>query len=219
MNGGSIPYHLRTNKAIDRQIFFEILNQLKLPEKIQKYKYISLGGPMLEDHHILHHSLGVRNLESLERDKSVFSRQEFNRNYSCITCKNTTINDFIRDFNRTGGTVVWLDYTDTSWAQQFLECHDILEKLDEYDIFKVTFNANPDSLTDHTQMGLEKVKIFKQKAACRFLNENIDKNDVEPMDRFAKTICNIFNVVSESALGSVEGLSLYPLTIFRVCRE
>ncbi len=215
MSGGSIPYHLRTNKAIDRQIFFEILNQLKLPEKIQKYKYISLGGPMLEDHHILHHSLGITNLESLERDTSVFSRQNFNKNYGCISCRNTTIESFINEFNRNESTVIWLDYTDTSWAQQFTECHDILEKLDEYDIFKVTFNANPDALVDSSGMGKDKVDVFKKKSACKFLNENITKNDVEPMDRFASTICGIFQTVADSALDFGDDLSLHPVTIFR----
>lgn len=215
MNGGSIPYHLRTNKAIDRQIFFEILSQLSLPCKIQKYRYISLGGPMLEDHHNLHHYLGMTKLESIERDKATLSRQIFNQSYACITCTEKSISGFLNEFERNENTILWLDYTDTCWAEQFLDIHSAFEKLEEYDICKITINANPDSLIDTQCMGTSKVDIFKQKASGKFINENITNNDVSLMDRFAMTLSNTIETISQSALDLLEDLNFNPITIFR----
>ncbi|WP_337841867.1 O-methyltransferase [Rheinheimera sp.] len=210
----NVPYHLRTNKSIDRQIFFEILSLLKVPSKIQDYKYVSLGGPMLEDHHLLHSSLGISNLESLERDKSVFSRQQFNKNFKCISCVNTSINDYINAFERNSPTIFWLDYTDTKWGSQFRALHLLLGKLDAYDICKFTINANPDVLSGDAN-GSSKVDVFKKKADCRFLNENLIENDVSTMDRFAKTLTDMIQTAVESALKTSEELIFKPLCIFR----
>lgn len=210
----SVPYHLRTNKSIDRQIFFEILTQLILPKKIQQYRYVSMGGAMLEDHHTLHNSLGLLKLLSLERNDAVLSRQDFNKNYNCIDCAKSTTKDFIQNFHSTESNIIWLDYTDTSWASQFLECYELLSKLVENDIFKVTFNANPDALYDSNDSSLDKLNIFKKRASSRFVNENITINDVSVMDRFATTICEIFQAITASA-AEPDDYCFYPITIFR----
>ncbi|WP_406665274.1 O-methyltransferase [Gallaecimonas sp. GXIMD1310] len=215
MSATNIPYHLRTNKAIDRQIFFEILNRLSLRNKVQTYKYVSLGGPMLEDHHILHHSLGITNLESVERDKAVYSRQEFNRVYNCIKCLNTSIGEYINNFERQGSTIVWLDYTNTQWNTQLIEFSDLLNKLDEFDICKITINANPDSLVDFSDKELDRLEVFRKRASGKFFNENVLINDVTTMDRFALTLSEMIHTAVQSTLDLTEELSFFPITIFR----
>lgn len=213
MSGNSLPYHLRTNKSIDRKIFFDLLSHLStiLPNKIQSYKYISMGGPMLEDHHILHYEYGMTNLLSFERDEGTLSRQKYNKPYSCITCEKNTTKDFINNFNEISPVIIWLDYTDTKWATQFQESESLLNNLKEYDILKVTFNANPDVLKDSTKSSLD---IFKQKANFHLLSENLTENDVTTMPNFAKTICDIFETITQSSLYD-EGLIFYPLLQFR----
>lgn len=209
---GGVPYHLRTNKSIDRQIFFEVLNLLNLPENVQSYKYISLGGPMLEDHHSLHNVLGMVKLESLERDEAVFTRQEFNKNFSCINCNQTSIGEFVFSFERDSGTVVWLDYTDTNWGHQMREFNALLSKLDIYDICKITINANPDSINNTDS---SPVDVFKYRASCKFLNENINENDVSGMDRLARTLEDMVHAAADDAFLGAEGLFFKPLTTFR----
>lgn len=213
MSGSSLPYHLRTNKAIDRRIFFDLLKNISpfLPRKIQEYKYISMGGPMLEDHHILHHELGMAKLESIEKDKAALSRQNFNKPFGCISCLHTDTGSFIRNFNESEPVVVWLDYTAPKWSTQFRECSDLLKSLNSFDILKVTFNANPDVLKKENKSSSQ---VFKEKANSKFISENIIDNDVISMNSFAETISGIFESIAEDALFG-EGLRFHPLTQFR----
>ncbi|MDN3700490.1 hypothetical protein QWY96_05565 [Vibrio artabrorum] len=118
MSGGSIPYHLRTNKAIERRIFFDLLGNLALGRDLKNYKYISLGGPMLADHQALHHELGLTKLVSIERDSAVLTRQDFNKPYSCIECWEGSTSDYINNFNEDDPVIIWLDYTDTKWGRR-----------------------------------------------------------------------------------------------------
>lgn len=213
MSGSSLPYHLRTNKAIDRQIFFDLLNNLHMPSKLHLYKYISLGGPMLTDHQSLHYQLGLTKLESIERDEAAFSRQNFNKPFGCIDCIKTSIADYVLNFDEQEPVIVWLDYVDTKWSQQFNECYELLSKLKEFDVFKVTFNANPEMLTGNSEE--ERLAKFKEKASSSYLSDNLIVNDVIPMDRLAQTIVDTFNSLVDDAIDAASDLEFEPLTIFR----
>lgn len=212
MSGSSLPYHLRTNKVVERKIFFEILKQLVLEKNIKDYTYYSLGGPMLEDHQALHYELGLTNLVSIERNKATLSRQEFNKPFSCIQCKDQEIKDFVGEYDEDGTepVIIWFDYTDVKWSEQFLECELILSKLKHQDIFKITFNANPDVLKNK-RADQSQLDVFKELASSKYVSENLSENDVISMPRFAKTISVIFQTLSESSL-KAEGLVFLPFS-------
>jgi len=212
MSGGSVPYHLRTNKAIERRIFFDLLGNLALGRDLKNYKYISLGGPMLADHQALHHELGLTKLVSIERDSAVLTRQDFNKPYSCIECMEGSTSEYINNFNESDPVIIWLDYTDTKWGVQLNDCSSLIENLKEYDIFKVTFNANPDSLKGNS--AITPLEAFQTKANCTQLSANLTANDVSGMDRFALTISEMFMRATEDAIG-LEELVYVPLTQFR----
>ncbi len=214
MSGSSLPYHLRTNKAIDRKIFFDLLSHLSplLPNRIQEYKYISMGGPMLEDHHVLHYDLGMTKLLSIERDIAALSRQNYNKPFGCISCIQSSSRDFINNYSEEDPIIIWLDYTDTKWSSQFAECSALLNNLKEYDLFKVSFNANPDMLSHDSAKS--PLTIFKEKANHPLLCENLTENDVKTMPNMAKTILEIFESITQSTLGD-DGLIFYPLLQFR----
>lgn len=214
MSGGNLPYHLRTNKAVDRDIFFELLSRLKLPHPIQDYQYITLGGPMLEDLKQLHHRLGLENLKSLEKDDSVLSRQKYNKPFNCIECTKSSTEEFIQNFEPQAPCIIWLDYTAPSWRTQFEECHSLIGKLEPYDIIKITLNANPDSLGTE-RSAEEKLERFKQKAGGPYTCQNLTANDVSTMTGLPATLAGIIETVSQSALDMLEELTLKPLTLFR----
>lgn len=213
MNGGSVHYHLRTNKAIERDIFFELLLQLKLENSIKNYRYISLGGPTLEDFRLLHQKTGMTNLLSLEKDSATISRQYFNKPFSCIDCKKINTTEFILSYEANYPTVMWLDYVDTKWSAQFEDCYSILSKLNAYDILKVTFNANPGVLSDGTDE--KKLATFIDKAGSNYTSLNLNINDIKTLPSFANTIASIFQTVCDAALTAVDELVFHPLTMFR----
>lgn len=78
MSSGSIPYHLRQNKTIDRYAFIELLSKLDKYCDIDKYSYVGFGGHSLEDFKCIHSRFGITNMTSIENNQEVYNRQKFN---------------------------------------------------------------------------------------------------------------------------------------------
>lgn len=145
MSGSTIPYHLRQNKAVERNLFIELLARVGRVKNISDYEYIGFGGPFMEDHKALHAALRMRKMHSIEREKNTFLRQMFNYPAKFIQphCKES--GEFFRTHNFSDkGTVVWLDYTSAEdLNEQLNEFHGVVAKLDTFDVAKITLNASP----------------------------------------------------------------------------
>ena len=159
MSGESIPYHLRLNKNIERQIFIDLLMRLSSYKPIWNYLYIGFGGPFLEDFKILHNHFDISEMYSIDMSSEVISRQEFNKPASCITCIETTSTELIDNYPQikdVSGTeltqidqevMVWLDFTSPSELKdQILDFTNLIDKVVLNSIVKITVNANPSSL-------------------------------------------------------------------------
>ncbi|MAE33747.1 MAG: hypothetical protein CMH97_00560 [Oceanospirillaceae bacterium] len=208
----SVPYHLRTNKAIDRSVFFDFLSHFRFDHPIQDYKYFSLGGPTLEDHHALHKLFGLTKLFSIERDASVYSRQVFNKSYNCINCEEGDLGKFIDGFERDSSTVFWLDYTDTQWSKQLIEFSTLVSKLDSFDVVKLTINANPDAING---IDKEKLKGFRQKAGGKYFNENVLHTHISAMPKFAEVLVDMIQAAADDALLCCDDIDFFPVNVFR----
>ena len=79
MSGDEIPYQLRPNKFIDRQMFLELLSRLVMPRGPENYVYVSMGGRHLVDHYAIYNKLGIQALFSFDFDRNEVARQKFNR--------------------------------------------------------------------------------------------------------------------------------------------
>lgn len=142
MSGTDIAYHLRPNKAIERNLFIALLERVGRVRNISDYEYIGFGGPMLEDYKALHAALRIKRMHSIEQHLQTFNRQRFNKPASFVKLHNEHSTDFFRkhEFNEKG-TVVWLDYTQFKHKEQLDELVDVAAKLACYDVIKITLNA------------------------------------------------------------------------------
>ena len=77
--GSSLPYRLRPNKAVDRELFLSLLMRLAPRLHVEKYHYVGLGGPFLEDFRLVHARLGLATMTCVETEEEVHKRQLFNR--------------------------------------------------------------------------------------------------------------------------------------------
>ena len=117
MSGGNLNYQLRPNKYVERALFVELLSKI-CGAKTHTYAYVSMGGPQLEDHRLIHKTLGIKKLYSFEIDKNVLLRQQFNKSPSVLTCLSGSISHFIDDFEgftereklKKYKLIIWLDY-------------------------------------------------------------------------------------------------------------
>lgn len=146
---GSQPfYHLRPNKYVDRQIFAEVLKSLSRNIEIQDYTYIGMGSYMFDDFKLLHNTLGIGNMISLEGDPLTYRRAAFNKPFKCIKVVQQFTSDYIANMDPGNNShIFWLDYSKPDEiGTQFDDFCRLICTLNEYDIIRITLNANPSSL-------------------------------------------------------------------------
>lgn len=137
----SPAYHLRTNKAVERLLFIELLRRLdrELPKHVEDYTYVGLGGPYLEDFNTIYAAFGNQRMISLELKEHVLSRQKLNQPYSRLKLTLSSTREFVDEFqSQRDPLIVWFDYEQADWKNQLIECCDLLPKLPSMSIFKVT---------------------------------------------------------------------------------
>ena len=142
-------YHLRPNKSIDRSLFVQTLIGLSREIPISDYKYTGFGSYLFDDFKILHDTLNISNMVSLENDKLEFQRAQFNSPYGCISIKNIESTQYISDLSIQDGehNIFWLDYVrPAELGTQLSDYSTLLNLLNPDDIVRITLNANPDSL-------------------------------------------------------------------------
>ncbi|MEG3135507.1 O-methyltransferase [Rouxiella sp. T17] len=150
-SGSSIPYHLRHNKAVDRNLFVDLLTKVNNVKNISDYTYISFGGPYLEDFKVINSALKIKKMISLEVDENTHKRQKFNMPLSCIDIGKEPLcsGDFLDNytFAKRKRHIVWLDYTDPAKINEQLgEIESISNKLNPFDILKITMNAHAETI-------------------------------------------------------------------------
>jgi hypothetical protein len=151
MSGHSLPYQLRPNKAVDRELFLSLLMRLTPQLGLERYHYVGLGGPFLEDFRLLHSRIGigrkragrtVGRLTCVESKPEIHKRQRFNRPVASIKCVHSTIEKFLDTTTFSAPAIIWFDYTKAAVAQ----VHRFAATVGTVpigSILRVTLNADP----------------------------------------------------------------------------
>ncbi|ASJ23191.1 O-methyltransferase [Laribacter hongkongensis] len=145
--GSSLPYRLRPNKAVDRELFLSLLMRLAPKLGLDKYHYIGLGGPFLEDFRLIHGRLGIGTMTCIETEEQVHKRQLFNRPIASIECIHKSLEDYLDETDLDSPAIIWFDYTEpkgiTTQIERFART---IGTVPIGSILRVTLNANPESL-------------------------------------------------------------------------
>jgi hypothetical protein len=145
--GSSLPYRLRPNKAVDRELFLSLLMRLAPKLALEKYQYVGLGGPFLEDFRLVHARLGISRMTCIETEEEVHKRQLFNRPIASIECVHRTLEDYLDETEFEAPAIVWFDYTEpkgiTTQIERFART---IGTVPLGSVLRVTLNANPASL-------------------------------------------------------------------------
>lgn len=145
--GSSLSYRLRPNKAVDRELFLSLLMRLAPRLTLEKYHYIGLGGPFLEDFRMIHGRIGIAKMTCIETEEQVHKRQIFNRPIASIECVHKSLEDYLDETDFDSPTIIWFDYTEpkgiTTQIERFA-C--TIGTVQIGSILRITLNANPESL-------------------------------------------------------------------------
>lgn len=144
--GSSVPYKLRPNKAVDRELFLSLLTRLAPSLALEGHHYIGLGGSFLEDFRLVHARLGIDRMTSVEAEEEVHKRQVFNRPTASIECVHSTLEDYLdgHDFERPA--IVWFDYTAPKPVEQIGRFARTVSEVKLNSILRLTLNAQPGAL-------------------------------------------------------------------------
>ena len=146
-NASSIPYRLRPNKAVDRELFLSLLVRLAATLRLDDYRYVGLGGPFLDDFRLIHGRLGITKLVSIESEEGVHRRQLFNRPVAIVECVHSTLDDYLDSSYFDEPTIIWLDYTDPRFVSDQIERFArTIGEVPHGSVLRITLNANPTSL-------------------------------------------------------------------------
>lgn len=145
--GSSLPYRLRPNKAVDRELFLSLLMRLAPKLALEKYHYVGLGGPFLEDFRLIHGRVGIAKMTCIETEEQVHKRQLFNRPIASIECVHKSLEDYLDETNLDSPAIIWFDYTEpkgiTSQIERFART---IGAVPIGSVLRITLNANPSSL-------------------------------------------------------------------------
>ena len=147
MAGSSVPYRLRPNKAVDRELFLALLSRIGATLKLENHQYIGLGGPFLEDFRLIHARIGISQMVCVEIEEETHKRQQFNCPIDTIKCIHSSLEDYLDENELDTPSIVWLDYTDpgeiTAQIERFART---IGEVPVRSVLRVTLNANPASL-------------------------------------------------------------------------
>ena len=227
MSGANVPYQLRTNKFVERQLFLDLLDHIRLWNGPSRYVYASMGGRFLEDFRLVNERFAIERMISLEEDELVWQRQKFNCPYSFIECRHQTSADFVTDFDQLATEngderyIVWLDYaTANERGRQLQEYRDLISKLAAGDVIKVTLNANLDSVRD--KAGFPRQIDFRR-AVMHEIEEQLDEympadaiaaESLNPSS-FAKLLAGAVKNAALKGIGENQDCEIRPLAAFR----
>ena len=142
-------YHLRPNKSIDRNLFVQTLIGLSSLFPIPDYRYTGFGSYLFDDFKLLHDTLNIQEMISLEKDIMEYERAKYNLPYSCIDVKNIGSTEYLSELFIEDGehNIFWLDYVNPAdLGTQLADYATLLNILNTGDIVRITLNANPASL-------------------------------------------------------------------------
>ena len=140
-----VNYSIRLNKSIERKIMAEGINLIVSTLKFD-YSYIGFGSLWFIDFIHFHKFLNIREMYSIESDKIIYKRAEYNNPYHCITVLNgesTEGLDTILD-EEEHPCIIWLDYDANIFeCSSFVsDVNSIVSKAKNGSILIATMNAN-----------------------------------------------------------------------------
>ncbi|MCE9506941.1 MAG: hypothetical protein K8R48_01305 [Alphaproteobacteria bacterium] len=227
MSGDSVPYHLRPNKFIERELFCELLGKLSKWKKLDSYLYASLGGAFLADAKLVNVRLGIKKLLSVESMPYIHTRQLFNMPVKGIRCEQmdssrfvTNFDSWISDFKCTNA-IVWLDFAKASPRQhQIREFGQLLRAMNTGDVAKITLNTSINTVyqrlkdQDTPAYQTQTFNKLKDDLGDLFIEGELDSSQMNN-DGLAKALLLALEKVASDATNGDYRKKYMPLSVLR----
>lgn len=201
MSAGSIPYHLRPNKAVDRLLFLELCSKLDstLNFEDEGYSYVGFGGPQMEDFRLLHEKFPRLLMTCIEKLQNVIPRQQFNCPHTQVEFlpEAKTSAGWLNEWNPEDPVILWFDFAlKAERADQFNEFQTLLSCAPNKSVLRITMNADLPLGTDKTA---EQQMQSLQSTLGKLLPPGLTEEDIAAR-RFPIVLSRMFEIAAEAVL-------------------
>jgi hypothetical protein len=211
-----VNFSLRPNKSVERKLISRILNAIGKNSRFdwRDYRYLGLGSMWFVDFIMMHKSIGISKLVSIEKEHSRSKRVAFNAPYSCVEVKIGMSTAVIRELPWDQRTIAWLDYDDQLRSYMFDDLNEIIVKSISGNIVMVSVNAEAAQL-NITENGvlLDPMTVLKGLVNATYIPTDAEKRLSK--NQFPGLIGEImFNFMKSSVLSTTRDLDFFPLFNF-----
>jgi hypothetical protein len=105
-----INYSLRPAKNVERKLMCEAFRRLSRFGKLDSYRYVGFGSAFFADFLLVHRTLGISDMISIEKDIDNGSRFEFNKPFACVKLEFGLSTGILPLLDWEPRSIVWLDY-------------------------------------------------------------------------------------------------------------
>lgn len=165
-----IDYRLRPAKSIERKMLCEAFRRLLNISDLTDYSYIGFGSTFFSDFTLIHKSLGISDLISMEKEVEDKKRFEFNRPYKCIRLKFGESSEILPILKLTKKAILWLDYDYLLKGDMLADIDSFISRAKSGSIILLTMDVAPYKLFDGS----------KDKSRYEQLLRNIGRNKIPP---------------------------------------
>jgi len=212
----AINYSLRPNKNVERKLIARILHAISKSPRFdwREYRYLGLGSMWFVDFIMMHKSIGIGDLVTIEKEHSRARRVAFNVPFSCVQVKIGMSTSVIRELPWDKRTIAWLDYDDQLRSYMFDDLNEIVVKSTSGDIIMVSVNAEASQLTVlENGVAVDPMLVLRGLVNQTYIPVDAEKR--LSRNQFPTLVGDImFNFLKSSVLSTTRDLDFFPLFNF-----
>lgn len=183
-----INYSLRPAKCIERKMLCEVFRRLHEFASVDSYRYIGFGSTYFSDFILMHKSLGINNMISIEKDIDKKERFKFNLPFKCIEIQFGNSTEVLASLIWDLKSIVWLDYDGQLNLDMLADIKHIFGNIISGSIIIIScsaylgamgdrLNILKENIVDKVPMGIQENDLDGWKTAA--LYRNIINNEIE----------------------------------------
>lgn len=201
-----INYTLRPAKSIERKMLCEAFRKLSYIAEPNEYKYIGFGSPFFSDFTLVHKTLGIHDMVSIEKEVEDKNRFKFNRPFKCIELLFGNSNDILPQFRWIKKTILWLDYDYKLDNSMLTDVGTFMANAKSGSIILLTMDVTAYELATHENKKMNRIVQFKEKLDKNKIPIGVSEGDMDQLNYPKVCFRIINNEIQEDLLNRNGGL-------------
>ena len=149
---------------------------------VNTYQYVGFGSTYFSDFSLIHRSLGISHLVSIERETTMQERFIFNRPYRSIDLRFGESTDLLPELDWNPHTIMWLDYDGKLTADVLADVATFCRSCISGSVLAVSVNAQPDTVPSNEDQEKFRLKLLKKRLGEHKVPADLDPKQLAGWD-------------------------------------